>query len=140
MRKSIFDPDCCLWQVLLNGWNLAWVRTVVEVDTDTGLVVVAFRDDETEEVIDLHNVPNAVNSDGTAWFNNRLIVAEHQLGEVELVPLARMDEQTQLAHAYWQGRVDRTMGRTNWGAAHFPTQYDLQDQYDRGYREGACDA
>lgn len=133
MRRTIHDPDCCTWRVKLNGWPLSWGTTAVEADTDEDYVIVVYRDSHTDPVLPLDQLPHA---QGAPWVDGTLIVVERHEGQVELEPIESCGEGTQLLHAYWQGKLDVGAGRTNWGRVHYVGRYELQDAYDRGYREG----
>lgn len=132
-QRSILDPDCCNWRIILNGWPLLWGLTVVQANDAVGEAIICVRENGLGPVMDLKGQPSY---EGGDWFDARKICIEEYVGKVEFVPITEEPEADQLAAAYWQGRIDASSHRTHWGRAHYPQQYDKQDAYDIGYRKG----
>ena len=129
---SILDPDCCQWQVLVDGWDLTWMLTVVSADDERHEVLVCERDDADVAVI----VPRDYVGLAHTWFAGQRVAVHKLRGLVQFVAAATLDIEERGVLARAQGQLDRACDRTNWGGAVFPCQYDLRDAYDLGYQEG----
>lgn len=128
MQVSAADPCAFAWTPRIAGSDAEWGVSVLSVDTDASIYDVPVRINGA--VVDLKDA-TVVNPDGAVWLDGRLIWVERVcVYLVELTPAVPT-----AALAELQGRLDRTVGRTNWGGAHFPNSPVFRGCYDHGYRE-----